>query len=92
MARGKALTWTWLGTLLLVCCALTAASAADKPNVVFILADHVGCGDLGPYGGGELPGAPTPHIDQLASERLRLTQYLVEPGCTPSRAGVPPRS
>ena len=67
----------------------TAACAADaKPNVVFILADNVGYGDLGPYGGGEARGAPTPRIDQLAREGLRLTQYLVEPGCTPSRAAL----
>lgn len=56
-----------------------------KPNVVFILADNVGYGDLGCYGGGELRGAPTPRIDQLAAEGLRLTQFLVEPACTPSR-------
>jgi arylsulfatase A-like enzyme len=41
---------------------------AQQPNVVFILADNVGYGDLGPYGGGELRGAPTPNIDQLARE------------------------
>ena len=68
--------------------ALPALAAENKPNVVFILADNVGYGDLGPYGGGELRGAPTPRIDQLASEGLRLTQYLVEPGCTPSRAAL----
>ncbi len=64
------------------------AHAQQKPNVVFILADNIGYGDLGPYGGGELRGAPTPRIDQLANEGLRLTQYLVEPGCTPSRAAL----
>ncbi len=62
--------------------------AAQKPNVVFILADNVGYGDLGSYGGGELRGAPTPRLDQLAREGLRLTQYLVEPACTPSRAAL----
>jgi hypothetical protein len=70
-----------------------ALAQERKPNVVFILADNVGYGDLGPYGGGELRGAPTPRIDQLAREGLRLTQYLVEPGCTPSRAAwvrIPP--
>ena len=68
---------------------ITPASAQQqKPNVVFILADNVGYGDLGAYGGGELRGAPTPRIDQLAAEGLRLTQYLVEPGCTPSRAAL----
>jgi arylsulfatase A-like enzyme len=64
------------------------AQQQSKPNVVFILADNVGYGDLGAYGGGELRGAPTPRIDQLAAEGLRLTQYLVEPGCTPSRAAL----
>src|SRR5436190_2607937 len=64
------------------------AQQGSKPNVVFILADNVGYGDLGAYGGGEMRGAPTPRIDQLAAEGLRLTQYLVEPGCTPSRAAL----
>ena len=65
-----------------------APAQGKKPNVVFILADNVGYGDLGPYGGGELRGAPTPRIDQLAREGLRLTQFLVEPACTPSRAAL----
>jgi arylsulfatase A-like enzyme len=76
--------------------AITAAVAAvspastqeRKPNILFILADNLGFGDLGVYGGGELRGAPTPRIDQLAAESLRLTQFLVEPGCTPSRAAL----
>jgi arylsulfatase len=68
--------------------AVVAQGADRKPNVVFILADNVGYGDLGPYGGGELRGYPTPRIDQLAREGLRLTQFLVEPGCTPSRAAL----
>ena len=80
----------WLGLLVaaLSFIVTTSASAQQKPNVVFILADNVGYGDLGPYGGGEQRGAPTPRIDQLAREGLRLTQYLVEPGCTPSRAAL----
>ena len=79
----------WLGLLVMLSFLLTtAASAQQKPNVVFILADNIGYGDLGPYGGGELRGAPTPRIDQLAREGLRLTQYLVEPACTPSRAAL----
>src|SRR6059058_5677763 len=65
------------------------ASAQDKkPNIVFILADNIGYGDIGVYGGGELRGAPTPRIDQMAREGLRLTQFLVEPACTPSRAAL----
>jgi hypothetical protein len=66
----------------------TPIAAERKPNVVFILADNVGYGDLGSYGGGELRGAPTPRLDQLAQQGLRLTQFLVEPACTPSRAAL----
>jgi hypothetical protein len=51
-----------------------------------MLADKVGYDDLGPYGAGEIRGMPTPRIDEFASQGLRLTQFLVEPGCTPSRA------
>ena len=65
-----------------------SASAQQKPNVLFILADNIGYGDIGAYGGGELRGAPTPRIDRLAAEGLRLTQFLVEPSCTPSRAAL----
>jgi arylsulfatase A-like enzyme len=64
------------------------AQQPPKPNVVFILADNVGYGDLGSYGGGELRGAPTPRLDELAQQGLRLTQFLVEPACTPSRAAL----
>ncbi|HTE31468.1 MAG TPA: arylsulfatase [Chryseolinea sp.] len=60
----------------------------NKPNVVIMLGDNVGYGDIGAYGAGEVRGMPTPRIDQLASEGLRLTQYLVEPACTPSRAAL----
>ncbi len=66
----------------------TSAVAAEKPNVVLMLADNVGWGDIGAFAGGEVRGIPTPNIDQLASEGMTLTQFLVEPGCTPSRAGL----
>ena len=62
--------------------------AAGKPNVVLMLADNVGWGDVGAYGGGEVRGMPTPRLDQLAAEGMQLTQFLVEPGCTPSRAAL----
>ena len=76
-------------TLLALMGSATAfAQQSNKPNVVFILADNVGHGDLGSYGGGELRGAPTPRLDALAQEGLRLTQFLVEPACTPSRAAL----
>ena len=69
---------------------LNVAEAAThkKPNVVIMLADNLGYGDIGAYGAGEIRGMPTPNIDKLASEGLRFTQFLVEPGSTPSRAGL----
>ena len=66
----------------------TAKAQAQKPNVIFILGDNIGYGDMGPYGGGELRGYPTPNADRLAREGLRLTQFLVESTCTPSRAAL----
>src|SRR6187402_267921 len=66
----------------------TASAQQQRPNILFILADSIGYGDIGAYGGGELRGAPTPRIDRLAAEGLRLTQFLVEPACTPSRAAL----
>ena len=72
----------------LLCSCIAACAADNKPNVVIMLADNVGYGDIGAYGAGEVRGMPTPRIDKLASEGLRLTQYLVEPACTPSRAAL----
>src|SRR5215471_20760702 len=57
-----------------------------KPNILFILMDNLGYGEVGCYGGGELRGAPTPRIDKLAGEGTRLTNFNVEAQCTPSRS------
>jgi arylsulfatase A-like enzyme len=59
-----------------------------RPNIVFILTDNLGYGELGCYGGGELRGAPTPRADELASEGMRLTNFNVEAQCTPSRSAI----
>ncbi|MGH7198846.1 MAG: arylsulfatase [Candidatus Omnitrophota bacterium] len=67
----------------------SAANAEDKqPNIVLIMADNLGYGELGCYGGGITRGAPTPRIDVLASEGTRLTNFNVEPSCTPSRSAL----
>lgn len=65
-----------------------AAASSGQPNVVLMLADNLGYGDVSSYNGGIRGGMKTPRIDRLASEGLRFTQFLVEPGCTPSRAGL----
>jgi len=59
-----------------------------KPNIVFILVDNLGYGELGVYGGGILRGAPTPRIDKLASEGTRLLNFNVEAQCTPTRSAL----
>jgi len=64
------------------------AMARDKPNIVLILMDNFGWGELGVYGGGVLRGAPTPRIDKLAAEGMRLLNFNVEAQCTPSRAAL----
>ena len=59
-----------------------------KPNIVFILVDNLGYGELGVYGGGILRGAPTPRIDKLGAEGTRLLNFNVEAQCTPSRSAL----
>jgi arylsulfatase A-like enzyme len=64
------------------------ASTGRKPNIVFILTDNLGYGEPGCFGGGTLRGAPTPRIDRLATEGLRLLNFNVENQCTPSRSAL----
>ena len=64
------------------------AQTAQKPNILFMLVDNLGYGELGVYGGGATRGAPTPRIDKLASEGLRLTNMNMEAQCTPSRSAL----
>ncbi len=59
-----------------------------RPNIVLILADNLGWGELGCYGGGALRGAPTPRIDALAAEGLRLLNFNVESDCVPTRSAL----
>ena len=77
---------TW-GVVLAGLAALPAY-AADKPNILFILVDNLGYGELGAYGGGATRGAPTPRIDSLAADGLRLTNMNMETQCTPSRSAI----
>jgi arylsulfatase A-like enzyme len=84
---------TWLGLLASVAAVTVAATPGaaqqpKKPNIVFMLMDNLGYGELGVYGGGILRGAPTPNIDQLASEGMRLLNFNVEAQCTPSRSAL----
>ncbi|XP_071076485.1 arylsulfatase D-like [Desmodus rotundus] len=90
-ARGLRTRWSvqpracW-PALLTVCLLLRTCDlkTAFKPNILLIMADDLGIGDLGCYGNHTLR---TPNIDRLAEEGVRLTQHLAAaPLCTPSRA------
>ena len=57
---------------------------ANRPNIVYVLVDNWGWGDISVQGG----TVPTPRIDSLASEGLRLTNFNVEVQCTPTRSAI----
>ncbi len=59
-------------------------ASSTVPNVVFIVGDNVGWGDIGCYGG----LAPTPRIDALAGQGMRFKNYNVEAQCTPTRSAI----
>ena len=76
----------FLLTLALAASASAQAGRAQRPNVVLIITDDVGYGDLGSYGA---PDLKTPHIDGLARDGVRLTDFYANGAtCTPTRAGL----
>ncbi|ACA20998.1 sulfatase [Methylobacterium sp. 4-46] len=64
------------------------APQQQKPNILFIVSDDTGYGDLGPYGGGEGRGMPTPNIDRLAEDGMTFFSFYAQPSCTPGRAAM----
>ncbi len=72
-------------TVLLLGLFATSLSARERPNIVFIITDDQGYGDLGHTGN---PVIKTPHIDTLAAESSNLTDYHVAPTCSPTRAAL----
>ncbi len=94
-SRDRALPYGLLGSFLLCNLVLAAlprpalaenGPPAGRPNVLLIVADDLGYADLGCYGGKEIR---TPHLDRLAEQGLRLTDFYVSsPICTPTRASL----
>ncbi|MHC5065454.1 MAG: sulfatase-like hydrolase/transferase [Planctomycetota bacterium] len=58
------------------------------PNIIYILTDDIGWGELGWQGGGKHRGTPTPTLDQMAKEGMRFWSAYAEPSCTPSRIAI----
>ena len=77
---------TVLALMVALVVTVISAAAADKPNIVMIMTDDVGWGDLGSYGGGVMRGAPTANLDRLAAEGMRFVNYYGEASCTAGRA------
>ena len=79
--------WTWLIGVLVVLASSTRLQATDAPNVIVILADDLGYGDLSCYNSESK--VPTPHIDRLAASWMRfLDAHSPSTVCTPTRYGL----
>jgi hypothetical protein len=74
-------------TILTVSCLLfhSFAAAADKPNIIFVITDDQGYGDISAHGN---PILKTPHLDQLRSESVRFEDFHVSPTCAPTRSAL----
>lgn len=64
------------------------SATKKQPHIVLVLADNLGWGELGCYGGGALRGAPTPRIDSLSEEGLKCLNFNVESDCVPTRSAL----
>ncbi|MFI5380745.1 MAG: sulfatase-like hydrolase/transferase [Tepidisphaerales bacterium] len=86
-ARWRLAALAWIICVVAVardaCAAAPETPLPSKPNLVLILMDDMGYGDIGPFGS---KLNRTPALDRMASEGMRLTSFLACPVCTPSRA------
>jgi arylsulfatase A-like enzyme len=85
MNRNK---WLLAAVTLLMTIAPSFALAQAKPNILLIVSDDTGYGDLGPYGGGEGRGMATPNLDRMAAEGMTFFSFYAQPSCTPGRAAI----
>jgi arylsulfatase len=64
------------------------AQSKKKPNIIMLISDDTGYGDLGVYGGGKSRGMPTPNLDKMAKEGMQFWEFYGQPSCTPGRAAM----
>ncbi|MFT4539343.1 MAG: arylsulfatase A-like enzyme [Planctomycetota bacterium] len=85
-STGRVVLPSLVWVLLLMAAPITAAFAAERPNLLLIVADDMGYGDLSSYGSLQIQ---TPHLDRLAQSGVRCTDgYVSNSVCAPSRAGL----
>ena len=84
---GSSLRFNWLllGLALVPLAGLRPVSADPRPNIILVLTDDQGYGDLGVHGNAQIS---TPHLDAFARESLEMTRFYVEPVCSPTRASI----
>jgi arylsulfatase len=70
----------------ILCFGFFYSVAQEKPNVILIFPDNLGVGEVASFGGAR--GVPTPNIDKIGEEGIRLTNFNVEYSCTPSRIAI----
>ncbi|BEQ13803.1 sulfatase [Desulfoferula mesophila] len=88
LLSGKTI-FIWLMALMVGLAFLASpAMAAKKPNILLIVSDDTGYGDIGVYGGGEGRGMPTPNLDRMADEGMTFFSFYAQPSCTPGRAAM----
>jgi len=63
-------------------------NSKKKPNIIFLITDDTGWGDLGAYCGGEGRGMATPNFDRLADAGMTFYSFYGQPSCTPGRAAI----
>jgi arylsulfatase A-like enzyme len=77
-----------LASLTVVSTQSMAQAPVQKPNIILIVSDDFGYGDMGVYGGGENRGQPTPNLDRMANEGMQFWSFYAQPSCTPGRAAM----
>src|SRR6516164_195132 len=90
MSRHSSRIIAWLAVSLgpLALTPVPASAQVQKPNIILIVSDDFGYGDMGVYGGGENRGQPTPALDRIANEGMQFWSFYGQPSCTPGRAAI----
>lgn len=74
--------------IFIMACFVGSLYASQKPNIILLVSDDTGWGDLGAYGGGEGRGMPTPNLDKMAKKGMQFWSFYGQPSCTPGRAAM----